>query len=89
MNYTTVIVRAFHSRRRSWAAAEIYLGARGVRTKEVVMYFETNILDLPNKRGKSLTSMIHMQATYLKGGYVIRETEVVMFSRPGVARLRG
>jgi hypothetical protein len=48
------------------------------------MYFETNILDLPNKRSKSLASVIHMQVTYLKGGYVIRETEVVMISRLGV-----
>ena len=53
--------------------------------QDVFVYFETNTLDLPNKRGKSLTSMIHMQVTYLKGGYVIRETEVVMISGLDVA----
>jgi hypothetical protein len=60
----------------------------GVSNQEVPVYFETSVLDLSNRRCKSLRSMIHVQMTYLKYSYVIRKTEVGMIYRFGVAGLR-
>lgn len=67
MNYTTVIVLELFIVAGVPGLPPKYISEHGgVSTQEMIMYFETNILDLPNKRGKSLTWMIHMQVTYLK-----------------------
>jgi len=74
MNYTTVIVLELFVVAGIPGLPPKYISERGRRVDvQVFMYFEVNILDLPNKRGKSLTSMIHIEVpvTYLKGGYVI------------------
>jgi hypothetical protein len=50
----------------------------GAGKQETFVYFEMCIPDLSNRRGKSPRSMIHVQVTYLKSSYVIRETGVGM-----------
>jgi hypothetical protein len=85
MNYTIFIREPFMVATAPGMQSKYTSEHGGLSKQEVLVHSETSVLDLSNRRGKSLRSVIHVQVTYLKGSYV---TEVGMIFRLGVTDLQ-